>query len=148
MQGSIISLIRDIRMSTVTWVHIERRDIIFQNFIDEDNREVRRNYSTESIHPYDVSLNVHLEFGRKDDKSCKTCLSFLTNHKLKLLSYQWPCITTFGGSRAKMLHSKSLIVIQILFLLILFSMSLHNHNHEGTKGRRVWIIFVMALQIF
>jgi len=54
MQGSIISLIRDIRMSTVTWVHIEGRDIIFQNFINEDNHEVRRNYSTESIHPYDV----------------------------------------------------------------------------------------------
>jgi len=54
MQGSIISLIRDIQMSMVTWVHIEGRDIIFQNFVDEDNREVRRNYSTKSIHSYDV----------------------------------------------------------------------------------------------
>jgi hypothetical protein len=54
MQGSIILLIRDIRMSTVTWVHIEGRVIIFQNFIDEDNRGVGRNYSTEFIHPYDV----------------------------------------------------------------------------------------------
>ena len=54
MQGSIISLIWDIRMSTVTWVHIEGRDIIFQNFIDEDIHEVGRNYSTEFIHPYDV----------------------------------------------------------------------------------------------
>ena len=38
MQGSIISLIRDIRMITVTWVYIKERDIIFQNFIDEQPR--------------------------------------------------------------------------------------------------------------
>ena len=147
MQGSIISLIRDIRMNMVTWVHIEGRDIIFQNFSDEDNREVGRNYSTESIHHYDVLSNVHLEFGRKDGESCKPCLSFLTNHRLKLLSHQWHCTTIFDGSQAKMLHSTSLIAILISFLQIFFPMSFHNHNHEGTKGRRVWIIFVMALQI-
>ncbi|XP_073266376.1 uncharacterized protein [Populus alba] len=57
-KGSIILLIRDIRMSTVTWVHIEGKDIIFQNFVDEDNPEVERNYLTESIHHYDVKIVV------------------------------------------------------------------------------------------
>jgi len=88
-----------------------------------------------------------LEFGRKDGESCKTCLSVLINHRLKLLSQQWRCITTFSESRAKMLHSTSLITILILFLLILFPMSFHNHNHVGTRGRRVWIIFVMTLHV-
>jgi hypothetical protein len=54
MQGSVILLIWDIQMSTITWGYIEVRDIICQNFIDKDNRKVGKKYSTVSIHPYDV----------------------------------------------------------------------------------------------
>jgi hypothetical protein len=54
LQGSIISLIQDIQMSTVTWGHIEVIDIILQNFFDEDNHKVENKYSTVFIHRYDV----------------------------------------------------------------------------------------------